>query len=204
MSAGDISILGGGWSVKGEGVDVTRLPGMVIGVNDVFRYAHVDVVLSMDRLWAENRWELLKLRERTTWLRKSAVQNIKDRPYWLSVFDCDNESSDFSPLGEMRLNGANSGFCALNLAFHLRPRRLFLFGFDMRKGPNGEPYWYAPYSWSSPNGGTTPGKYRDWVKQFDTAAKSFDQIGADVYVVGERSLIDSFTKVSPDRLKELM
>lgn len=203
MSVGDVSVLGGGWSVKGEGVDVSNLPGIVIGVNDAFRYAKVDIILSMDRLWAENRWELLKLRETPVWLRRSAVQNIKERPDWLNIYECDNADEAALSDKQDRLNGANSGFCAVNLAYLLRPKRLFLFGFDMRRGPAGEPYWYKPYEWR-PEGGTTQGKYRSWINQFSIAEDRFLAIGTEVYLIGERSLIQAFRKISSLEFREML
>lgn len=62
-----IIILGSGWSVKAQGVDVDALKnyGRVIGVNDSGILANCNAVMSMDRLWMENRWPILQEKKKT-------------------------------------------------------------------------------------------------------------------------------------------
>ena len=192
MSAPDtVSVLAGGYSVTG--VDLTRLPGLVIAVNDSAIFApRVDITLSMDRLWTEFRWPALRDRRGIAYIRRSALKNCPGKWPWLNIFDCDYRSTTFSDV-EGILNGTNSGFCAFNLAYRLRPRRIFLFGMDMKRGPNDQPYWHPPYPWR-PRGATTNGKYREWSRQFYAAAKLCKQAGIAVTIVGD-STIDCFERV---------
>lgn len=210
MSGGDITIIGGGWSVLNVALD--RLSGVVIAVNDSAILApRWDHAVSMDRVWAERRIDQLVIRStetdppRTIWLRRSALQNLTNYVTawpWVRSFECNHETSVFSAI-EGTLNGTNSGACAMNLAWHLRPSRLFLLGFDMCRDESGRAYWYPPYPWSSPNGSTTNGKYTKWAQQFRGAASAFTRIGCQVFNVSPKSSIDAFPKITPAQyLKE--
>lgn len=192
-----ISILGGGWSAAS--VDKGRLPGMVIAVNDSAVLApKVDVAVSMDRLWAENRFTRLRERHapKIAWLRRSACKNIPAQD-WVEVFENDHTSTDFAE-SRGTLNGTNSGFCALNLAYQLRPDRIFLFGFDMNRSPEGRPYWFADYPWAKPGGATSGGKYQAWASQFEAAARAFKIAGIEVLNASPSSAIKAFEKIAPE------
>lgn len=197
--SGDITIVGGGWSVSD--IDLKKLVGFVLAVNDsAMLLPRFDSIVSMDRLWTEHRWPSLMKMARSTWLRRSAVQNIlpteRTAATWLNVFECDNETNVFSD-DATRLNGTNSGACALNLAYLLRPRRVFLLGFDMNRSPKGRPYWYEPYPWANQNGGTGAKRYREWAAQFEENAAAFRSVGIEVFNVSPRSSIDVFQKITP-------
>ena len=201
--AGDVTIIGGGWSVRD--IDLRRLPGIVIAVNDSAIYAPVwNVAVSMDRLWTEARiGQLERLIEsedpdrlRDVYIRRSALQNLKHitRP-WLHAFECDHVSTYFSGAPAV-LNGTNSGACALNLAWQMNPSRVFLLGFDMTRDEQGRAYWYPPYPWSTAAGSTSRGKYDVWSKEFGVAAALFGRIGCKVFNVSPSSAIKAFPKMT--------
>lgn len=192
--AEDVSVIGGGWSVRE--VNLARVPGTVIAVNDAALLApRVDAAVSMDRLWTEHRWKKLRGLEALAYIRRSALQNIAERPPWLVPFENDHTAT--LPSAEPGvLNGTNSGLCAVNLAYQLRPRRILLFGFDMSRGPKGESYWYPPYPWASPRGGTSDGRYREWAEQFEPTAQACRIAGIAVFNVS-RGAIDAFPRIDP-------
>lgn len=193
-----ISIIAGGWSLKH--VDRSRIPGFRIGVNEAGLLERCDVLVSMDRLWTEARWARIVARAEPTWIRRSAMQNIRrDRPHnWLAIFECDNKSVEFTD-GWSMLNGTNSGMVAFNLAWQLRPKTIMLWGFDMKLDPKNERYWYDAYPWA-PKGGTASGKYRDWSRQFATARRQCDAAGIRVINVSIPSAITAFEKAAPEEL----
>lgn len=208
MAADDITIIGGGWSVLNLALDV--LCGRVIAVNDAAIHApRWDIAVSMDRLWTEHRINELIIRSTETeprreiWLRRSAVQNLNVSGWpWVHVFECDFQTARFSTKPRT-LNGTNSGGCALNLAWKLRPRRVFLLGFDMCRSKDGRAYWYPPYSWAHPNGGTGDKTYGAWAREFRTMQSAFNRIGCEVFNVSPASAIDAFPKITPAQyLKE--
>lgn len=199
MSGGDITIVGGGWSVRD--ISLHHLCGQTIGVNDAaVHLPAVDIVVSMDRLWTEHRWSWLCRRSAETWLRASAVQNLdvtrEVAAGWLHIFDCNHESTEFSSV-TARLNGTNSGMCALNLAWQKRPSCVYLLGFDMCRDSKGRASWHPPYPWAQPSGATSNRKYAEWAKQFDDAALRFASIGCEVWNVSPSSAITTFPKMSP-------
>lgn len=188
-----VSILGGGWSAIF--VDRDQLPGQVIGVNDSAVLARCHAAVSMDRLWTEHRWPDLMGIGRKAFIRDAALKCITDRPAWLRVFACDYRSTVFSETPAI-LNGTNSGFCAMNVAYLMRPKRIFLFGFDMNRSMNNNPYWFQPYPWA-PVGATKPAKYSEWAGQFEKAAELFKAAGTEVLNVSTTSAITAFRKISP-------
>lgn len=216
----EVSVVAGGWSFSR--IDRSRVPGYLIGVNDAgLRLSGVDCVVSMDRLWTEHRWQQLVVLQREAWLRHAAVKNLDWRSYassrgWLRVFSCDHESSimvDGVPVpvisdypgsihlaasGEpLTLNGTNSGMCAVNRAYQLKPKVLWLFGFDCQEGPKGEKHWYVDYDLIGKDGrptsgGTSPKKLSEWARQYDGIAATCRGAGIEVINVSDRTLITSF------------
>lgn len=207
-----VSVIAGGWSFKN--VDHKKVPGLIIAVNDAgLRLEREDVAatVTMDRLWTENRWEELKKAGRGKfYARYSALQNIKDWKHesWVVPFDnADKPIARDYPVNNTpfsgklgTLNGNSSGVCALNLAYQCTPRKLYIFGFDMCRSPSGDPYWYPPYAWTPPTGGTKDAKYNSWAKQFHEIAEHFDVIGCEVLNVSGHSRVRAFTQVTPKQV----
>lgn len=190
-----ISIVAGGWSVSQ--VNRELIPGTIIAINDsAMHLPRFDIVVSMDRLWTEYRYPRLRELCKPARIRRSALQNIRDKWPWLGSFECDHTSTQFSDQVGV-LNGTNSGLCGFNLAYQMRPKQILLFGFDMKRGPGGEAYWYPPYPWS-PNGATKDGKYIAWARQFAAAKRACDRAGIEVSIVGD-SAIDVFPKLPSSR-----
>lgn len=188
-----VSVVAGGWSVSQ--IDLKRISGTIIAINDsAIHLPRFDFVVSMDRLWTEHRYGWLREKQKPARIRRSALQNLPDKWPWLSSFECDHTSAEFSDQPGV-LNGTNSGLCGFNLAYQRRPKQILLFGFDMKRGPCGEAYWYPPYSWVGAKGATSGGKYGAWSKQFERAARQCAAAGIEVALVGD-SAIDCFRKIS--------
>lgn len=179
-----VSVVAGGPSVRQ--IDLSRIPGTIIAINDsAIHLPRVDIVVSMDRLWTENRFDRLRALMKPAHIRRAALKNIVGRWPWLTAFDCDHTSIEMSDQVGV-LNGTNSGMCGINLAYQMRPAQLFLFGFDMKR-TDGNAYWYPPYDWNPP-GGTKDGKYVSWSKQFDGIARQCNIAGIDIAMVGDSAV----------------
>lgn len=187
-------VIAGGWSVSQYDVADLRGPNrIVIAANESAVLLQCDVAISMDRLWTEHRWHrYFTTRAGELWIRRGADKALPFHPR-RRQFECDNESWRMSDEPGV-LNGTNSGMCALNYALQQRPQRVYLFGFDMQRGPKGQPYWHKPYEWR-PEGATKPGHYRDWVPQFDCIAQQFRKRGISVKQVNNRSKITAFEQI---------
>lgn len=204
-------VIGGGWSLH---TDADRLSdlisyGHVIGVNDAAIHASVHEAITMDRLWFENRWPILRdLRIQQTWVRKKCDCNVERKdPEGLDnwrTFEHFNKPMPSEKVGE--LHGGNSGTCAINLAFQQMDKgdSLYLLGFDMCKGPKNEPYWYPPYPWANPEGATKPGHFASWVSDLRGFANYALARGFNVYNVSMRSRIDYWPKLKFDQMMEMI
>lgn len=178
-----ISIIGGGCSFRE--VNPERIPGLIVGVNDsAILIPRCDVVVSMDRLWIEHRWERVKALATETHFRVGAAKRLaRPLPDWCHLFECDHTSAEMSD-EPGRLNGENSGYCALSYAYQRRPRQILLFGFDMMPGPQGEPYWYKRYPWVKPGKSTNRGKFPNWALSFARAAQAFKRAEIECRIIG--------------------
>jgi len=202
-------VVGGGWSV-GQWAphldDLTSL-GHVIGVNDAAIHMKVHEAITMDRLWFEHRWPTLRdLRVPKVWVREKCDCNVPRKTSednWLT-FRHFNKPMPSITHGE--LHGGNSGTCAINLAFQqmLNGDNLFLFGFDMQKGPGGEPYWYPPYPWTHPEGATKPGHFNGWVRDLYGFVNYAKAKQLNVYNVTTRSKIEYWPKITLDQMLEMI
>jgi hypothetical protein len=196
-----ITVLAGGWSASQ--FDLRKLPGIVIAVNDSALYApRWDICVSMDRLWGLNREDWLKKQTGPIWLRRSAMARYR----WtlsadnVTLFENDHLATALSD-EPGRLDGTHSGFCALNLAYQMRPRQLWLVGFDMARGPRGEAHWHPQYPWVSQHA-TSVGRFAEWAKQFDRAAQQLAAAGVEVRLCGTNSPVRSFARGGRAELEE--
>jgi hypothetical protein len=203
-------VIGGGWSagqVASEDLDNLMAFGHVIGVNDAAIYAAVHDALTMDRLWFENRWRTLRgLGIGQTYVREKCDCNVprKDsHDNWRTFKHFNRPYPSVTP-GE--LHGGNSGACAVNLAMQrmLEGDNLFLIGFDMCRGPEGQPYWYPPYPWANPMGATKPGHFNQWVNDFEGFDVHARTKKFNVYVVGLRSRIHWWPKIKFEQMMEMI
>jgi len=191
----DIIVLGGGASVMAYPLRHLEDHGYLIAVNDAAIYTKPDVAFTMDRLWLEGRQLLLKtLVPPAIYYRHKTPKNFVPPKQWVA-YEHDEEFPLLMTKQQGKLNGSNSGTCAINLAFQLLPNRVFLLGFDMQHGPGGELHWYPDYPWG---GGTKKGKLREWAEEFGEIARQFTEAGVQVFNVNHRSLIKAFPVISYD------
>lgn len=174
-----IVVVAGGFSVSKitkEVRDNLVNEACVIGVNDSALHMPVDYAISMDRKWLEGRHDAIKELGVDCYYRVCTAKNVKpQQPQFKPFFG--NIWRAQMTLDPGHLWGDNSGKVALNLAYQLAPTRVFMLGFDMKPGPNGEAHWYAPYPWG---GGTKPGKLRGWAGNFDYIAHQFESAGIEL------------------------
>lgn len=187
------SIVAGGPSFLD--VDHQKLPGMVVAVNDAILYLErpVDVGVSMDRQWFHHRW--LDLRRNPPGIMLGRAQAIGQTPWknteWMRRFE--NSPADFLTDAFGRLDGANSGECAINYVYQQAHAGdvVYLFGFDMGKSAKGHGHWYPPYPWTI-GAQSSPGDFLKWAGRMGKIAKMFEAKGIEVINVCPCSLITAF------------
>lgn len=149
------------------------------------------------RFWAWQQGDLLNRHYRApSIVRLHAAEDPLTRhagyPYEVRTWPLTGEHG-FDPVSPGIRHGSNGGYAAINLAYHLGARRVFLLGYDMRRGPDGSAHWHGDYPW---------GGYRDdvaanrWIPNFRTlkAEKPNDLLVLNVDYPNMGAL-DAFTHI---------
>lgn len=190
----DVIILASGPSVRQYNIRDLEQRGTLIGISAAALYSKPHIAFSMDRKVSEHCYPLWCIQGvPQIYLRACTVKNFVPRDNAV-LFQHDGPDTLMSdkPGG---LNGSNTGTCALNLAYQMRPRRVFLLGYDMQRDKDNIPYWHPPYDWNTA-GAVRAGTYAAWAKEFDLIALQFQDRKIEVYNVSHRSLITAFHTIS--------
>jgi hypothetical protein len=88
-------------------------------------------------------------------------------------------------------SGGNSGYQAVNLAYHLGARRIILLGFDMHRRNGG--HWFGEHQ----NMLSAPINHiKEWVRLFRPLARDLANMGVEVINATPGSDLDCFPKMS--------
>lgn len=177
-------------------MDLSTIPGFIIGVNDsAYQLPRVDAAVSMDRRWAENRKEFILGSDLPVYLRNNATRLPELREARnVTLYKCDNESVSFGPT-TAHMNGTSSATVALNLAYIMWPQKLYLFGFDMCRGPHDEAHWYPDYPWNVKS--TKAGRLAQWSREFTSIYEEMKRKKIEVFNVSSRSRITVWKRYDP-------
>lgn len=190
-----INVIAGGPSIREMNLDMDKVldTGFTIGVNQSCVDYDVDCALTMDRLFMENRYELLKSKGIETHFRRCAWK-LGHTWEQLNLFEGDIES-EFMSDKEHILAGNNSGACGINLAYKMRPRKIFLFGFDMRVGTDGRHHHHNEYEWGKKK--LSDSKYHHWTKdnRFLNIMNQCREQGIEIFNVSPNSKISHIPKL---------
>lgn len=198
----DIVVVAGGWSISRYNMIElsSRLDrSIVIGINDAaLLLPECDLAVTMDRLWIEGRYPQVEplFEHEEIYVRKGVAKNFQ-LPAGVNQFQHDGSVRTMTKERGC-LNGSNSGTCGINLAFQLALNiniyKVFLLGFDMQDGPEGQKHWYPPYPWR-PQGATTPGTFKVWSGEFREINQQFSKEGIRLINVNHRSTIAALVKI---------
>lgn len=90
--------------------------------------------------------------------------------------------------------GLNSGYQALNLAYHFGAARVLLLGFDMQK-TGGKTHWFGDH----PGKLNVPSPYNEFVKRFDAIAADLEQDGVEVVNCSRETALRCFRRSTIDQ-----
>lgn len=155
-----VVIIGGGPSLTLDDVRYCKERAPVIAVNDAYRLAPWSYMLyACDLKWWQwheaaarfhhNKW--------TTSLEAHEQMGI----HYIRGADGDGLSTD----PELIHFGQNSGYQAINIAYHLGASRVLLLGFDMSIAHNGQSHWFGDHP------DKIRSSYGGWLKNFETIAE---------------------------------
>lgn len=92
-------------------------------------------------------------------------------------------------LGKLNITtGGNSGWMGLNLAYVWGARRIYLLGFDMMPGPDGEKHFDGAH----PNPLVQAMPFTEWVKRIENAVPDLKRAGVDVTNCTPRTALRCF------------
>lgn len=199
MNPSTVSVVASGPSALACGAG--GAPGYVIAVNDAFKYVRHDAVLSMDGIWTRERvprYFDTPTAGKALHIRRSAFKYFPKGPAaypHANVFDCD-VNSDFLSADPRVLNGGNSGQCGIALAFTMRPKRIFLYGFDMQPAALG--HFHSDYEWKGEGNTNNARKFSTWADRMENVAQQCHAFGVRVFNTNPRSAIRAFEFGRPE------
>lgn len=166
------ALIGGGPSLTQEDVDAVRGHARVIAINDAYRLAPwADVLYAADAKWIDWHGGVPSFAGPKYSIEGGHVQ-ATTRPDWTVLRNTGLLGLETDPSG-LRA-GFNSGFQALNLAYHLGATRVLLLGYDMKVGVDGRDHWFG----SHPDGILSP--YLQMIAAFDSLVEPLKDAGVEV------------------------
>lgn len=185
-------VIGGGSSLTPEDVQFCRGKARVIAIKEAHRLAPwADVLYAADAKW----WKFYNGVPEFTGL-KYAVEQSADQPptdwsQWPDVQvlqQTGSEGLETDPTG-LR-TGYNSGYQAVNLAYHLAgATRIVLLGFDMWRGPSGDQNWFGEHPLH------TPSPYPIFLHAFSTLIDPLKSAGVHVVNASRFTVLNAFPRV---------
>jgi len=162
-----VYVIGGGPSL--DGFDFSKLDGFKIGANRAAIVSKSDVLVSMDCTFEKRcRREIEEFDGEVILihLRPELVKEKIKKAYYKKG----NRSAGLSKDPEV-VNGLNSGYAALNVAYQYGAKNIALLGFDMQTEGK-KIHFHSEYTWQ-----TGGGNYKSWTRFFDDAKRIFDRQG---------------------------
>lgn len=193
-----VYIVGGGTSLRGFDFDRVRDKGLLLGVNDGAYYADAPVLFSLDASYARKRWHYIKSHPEP-YLALPEAHEARHFEGAEGVQFYERRRGEGLSEDGRYIFGVNSGFGALNLAYHKGAKFIVLLGFDMKTDDNGDIHFHQGYPWEA-DAKRTARYYEKWARPFETVAKQLDRAGVEVWNASPISRIEAFPKC---RLEDL-
>lgn len=192
-----VAIVGGGLSLRGVDLDGLRPSrSVIIGLNSVWKnYNRYDSLFTIDTVNLDKRFSGCKSRPIV------AVPEAFGTPR--AQYPCDRvlpqgefnfirrvTSLGLSESSDEIHGGENSSYGALNLAYHMKPRYIFMFGIDLE---NMGSYWYE-------HNDLRPQNHQTNSRVPDNFVSTIYQLAAGIDVINcsQISKIACFTKITAE------
>jgi hypothetical protein len=178
-------ILASGPSLNKEDVDAIKGKGTVIVINDNYKMAPwADYLYYCDPKWyhwhADNpefqHFQGQIWTQDETTAKENGFNYIKSTP---------GEGISTDP--RVIYQGSNSGFQAINLAYHLGARKIILLGYDMQL-TNGQNHWFGKH----PDGVIS--SYKNWIGYYNRLADDAKTKNLDIINCSRQTALTCFTR----------
>lgn len=187
--AGAVVVIAGGPSLTPAQVDLCRGRARVIAVKEAARLAPwAETLYFCDEYWFnEHKDEVKKFKGTVATLDHPA---LKAQVPNLVSYRNDGGSGLCEQPDGLR-TGSNSGYQAINLAFHMGAKWILLLGLDMKKSPAGRQHWHDRTRPAPPIA-----LYQEvMLPKFATLVEPLARHGVEVVNCSPDSLIDCFRKL---------
>jgi len=127
---------------------------------------------------------------------KSSCQD-KAQKEWIKYIPKDNNKSQgiTTRSSHVSWNG-NSGAAAINLAYHLGAKRIFLLGFDMNLNNKENEHWHNVYGRNTNKRPPHKLPFARHLLGFPAIAKDAKELGVEIINVNPKSAIENFPRIS--------
>lgn len=173
--------IGGGPSLTPEDVEFVHGKAHVIAVNDAYRIAPwAEILWACDLKWWQ--WhDGAKSFAGERWTQDATAADEYGINYIRGI-----EGQGLSKDPMTIHTGQNSGFQAINFAYHKGARRVILLGYDMAPSDDGRTHWFGEH----PKPSASP--YTSFIRRFKTIA---DQGAIEVINCSRRTALNCFPKM---------
>lgn len=193
-----VFIIGGGSSLIGFDFNTLQCKGIILAVNKAIFLTKHDAGFSLDNTFIANYKPTLCNTKSDIYLAippqcedwRLKVDGVHYLERRRGIGLCEDVSA---------VHGTNSGFGALNLAFHKKAKTIYLLGFDMQNRDK-KLHWHDGYSWQDENARRF---YDRWAMNFKDASYQLNKAGVSVYNCNNESGIDAFEKIGYKILEQL-
>ena len=188
-------LVASGPSLTQEQVDYVRGKAVVIVINDNYRLApwadHHYACDSQWWKWHEDDPTLLnfqgqKWSQTESWTAEDMEHFTKKHRI---RFVKSQSGQGLSTEEGLIYQGSNSGYQAINLAYHLGAKKIVLLGYDMQM-TNGKSHWFGDH----PN--NVKSSYTNWMPFYENLAKSLPGYGLDIINCTKETALTCFPRQS--------
>jgi len=183
LDISDVVCIASGPSLTQDQVDYVRGRALVIAINDNYRLAPwADVLYACDAEWIEHHnGNLLDFEG----LKVTQDKESAERFGWLHVQGA--KGPGLSLDRSLIHYGQNSGFQAINVAYHLGAKRIILIGYDMQAIKRRHWFGNHPASFNKYS------HYESFIRDYQTIADQLPGLDIEIINCTEETALKCFT-----------
>lgn len=182
-----IYIVGGGPSLKDFDFDLLK-DKVVIAVNKAFLYLPFAQVL----YWSDSSFYDTFKKEIHLFKGIKATKNPSPKTDdIINLVETGREGLELEPNGIR--TGGNSGYAAINVAYHLGAKKIVLLGFDGKNGSGGNTHWHDGYG---KKGASDEVMQRNWLPHYSSLINALEGRRVKIYNTSKFSEIKEIEKIS--------
>jgi uncharacterized Rossmann fold enzyme len=182
-----IYIVGGGPSLKDFDFEKLRNK-IVIAVNKAFLYLPFAQVL----YWSDSSFYDSFKKEIHLFKGIKATKNPSPKTDdIINLVETGRDGLELEP-NAIR-TGGNSGYAAINVAYHLGAKKIILMGFDAKNGPGGNTHWHDGYN---KKGASDEVMQRNWLPHYYSIVNALEDRRVKIYNTSKFSEIKEIEKIT--------